>query len=389
MIKFKNKFLVAMLMMFLVMILPKSVVFAGTNNSQEAAQVISVNTSYSGSMDSEYAWYKTELTESGYFYLDFDRFSEDGDKYVNVGWKLSIYVDDKFILEDVWVSEANSAYKSPNYGYPKGTIAYIRIQNDGAGTKVPYKFSVYNQKDSYWESEKNDTQKTANTLTLKKSYYGNFSKADTVDYFSTKMNKTGYAQIHFGRRDLDGDKYVNAGWKISVIVNNKIVLDPVFVSEATALDGYVSPQFGYKKGQKIYVRVENDGAGTAVDYKIQVKCKASALWETENNDSKSKADKLKLNKKYYGVCTRNNDSDWFKYKAAKNGTLKFYGGKRSLDDSGWYTFEVYVKGKRVLSASNYNNAIGKLGSFSVKKGQTVYVKVSGNYRSAYALKLKY
>lgn len=387
--KVKNKLLVGMMMLLAVIILQKSTVFAGANNSQKAAQAITVNTTYSGSMNSEYSWYKTELTRSGYFYLDFNRLSEDGDRYGNSGWKLSIYVDGKFILEDVWVTEAEAAYISPKYGYSKGTVVYIRIQDGGAGTSVPYKFSVCNQKNSYWESEKNDTQKKADKLTLKKSYFGNFSKPDSVDYYYTKMNKTGYARIYFGRRELDGVAYVNSGWKISVIVNNKIVLEPVFVSEADALNGYVSPQFGYKKGQKIYIRVENAGAGTNVDYKIQVKNTTSSVWETENNNSKSKADTIKVNKKYYGVCMRNDDIDWYKYKAAKSGNLKFYAGKKSTDETGWYTFDVYVNGKKALTANNFNNGLEKLGKVKVKKGQTVYVKVSGNYRSAYALKLKY
>lgn len=384
-----KKFLFAAAMMLLVTMMTKTVAYAGTNNTQGTAKTIEVNKNYSGVMDSEYSWYKVKLTKSGYFYLNFNRLSEDGDKYINAGWKISLYVNGKFILEDKWISESEAHYISPKYGYPKDTVVYVRIRNNGAGTKVPYKFSICNKASGYWESEKNNSQRTADKMTLNKYYYGNFPTSDTLDYYYTKLNKTGYAQIYFGRRDLDGDTYVNVGWKLSVIVDGKVVLDKAFISEQAAVNGYVSPKFGYKKGQKIYVRVENNGAGTAVDYKLKVKNVSSSVWETENNNSKSKADTMKLNKKFYGVCMRNNDTDWYKYKVAKNGTLKFYAGKNSLDDNGWYDFKVYVNSKQVISTSNYNEAIKKMGSFKVKKGQTVYVKVTSSYNSTYAIKLNY
>lgn len=384
-----KRFLLGIAMLLVVMLLPKTVVYAGTNNSQETAEVIAVNTSYSGLMDSEYSWYKVKLTKSGYFYLDFDRLSEDGYTASSLGWDISLYVNGKFILENKYVSAADSHYISPNYGYPKDTVVYLRIKDSWAGTKVPYKFSICNKSSNYWESEKNDSQKTADKMTLNKYYYGNFPVSDTVDYYYTKLAKTGYAQIYFGRRDLDGDTYINTGWKLSVIVDGKIVLDRVSISENAAVNGYISPKFGYKKGQKIYVRVEENGAGTAVDYKIKIKNTSSSVWETENNNSKSKADTIKLNKKFYGVCMKSNDTDWYKYKITKDGTLKFYGGKNSLDDNGWYDFKVYVNSKQVISANNNNDVIKKMGSFKVKKGQTVYVKVTSNYNSTYAIKLKY
>lgn len=384
-----KKFMLGVAMLLIVMLFSKTATYAGTNNSQETAEMITVNTSYSGVMDSEYYWYKVKLTQSGYFYLDFNRLSEDGDKYGNVGWKISLYVNGQFILEDKWISEANAQYISPNYGYPNDTVVYVRIKDDGAGTKVPYKFSICNESSNYWESEENDSQNTADKITLNEYYYGNFSSSDTLDYFYAKLNKTGYAQISFGRRDLDGDTYGNTGWKMSVIVDGKIVLDRVSISEATAVNGYVSPKFGYKKGQKIYIRVENNGAGTAVDYKINVKNISTSVWETESNNSKSKADTIKLDKKFYGVCMGSNDTDWYKYKVTKDGTLKFYAGKNSLDEDGWYDFKVYVNNKQVISANNYNEVVKKMGSFKVKKGQTVYVKVTSNYNSTYSIKLNY
>lgn len=370
------------------MLMPKAMVFAGTNNSQSSAESIHVNQTYTGFMDSDYSWYQTTLAQDGYFYVDFNRLSEDGDHYINSGWSLSLYVNGKFILEDKWISEADSAYTTPLYGYQKGTKVYVRITDKGAAENVGYKFTVCNKASDKWESEKNNSLKTADKLAINKYYYGNFDKSDSVDYYYAKLTKTGYAQVYLGRRDLDGDKYINSGWKVSVFVDNKLVMEDVFVSESSALDGYVSPKFGYKKGQKIYVRVANSGADDSVDYKLKIKNTSSGSWETETNNKKSKADTLKNNKKIYGACTRSNDTDWYKYKVTKTGKLKVYAGKSSIDDTGWYSVEVYVNGKRVLASTIQNKTMEKLDSIQVKKGQTVYIKVTSNYQSTYAIKVK-
>ena len=384
-----KKVLLGACMMLLVLLVTKTNAYAGTNNSQGKAKTISVNRSYSGAMDSTYAWYKTKLTNAGYFYLDFNRKSEDGDNYLNSGWKVSIYVNGSFVLKDYSVRENYAHYISPDYGYPKGTTVYVRITKDGAGTSVPYKFTLCNKASKNWESEKNNSPKTADKIAVNKNYYGNFPENDSTDYFYAAMSKTGYAQVKLGRRELDGDTYSNSGWKMTIIQDGKVVFDEVWISEEDAVNGYTSPKFGCKKGQKIYVRLINNGAGTAVDYKLQVKNTASSVWESENNNSNTKADAIKINKQFYGVCMNNNDVDWFKYKAAKTGTLKFYGGTSTIDDDGSYTFNVYVNNKRVISTATQNEAIGRLGSFKVKKGQTVSIRVNGTSRNPYAVKLKY
>lgn len=383
------RMMIAIMAFFSCVLITKEMVIAGTNSSQDSAQAVNVNQPITGVMDSEYSWFQTELTENGYLSVDFGSSSLEKEFWIHQGWYVSICVNDKFILQNHFVSAASKeTFTSPMYGYKKGTRVYVRIKESLGGAQAEYKLNINNISDATWESEDNNSIKVADKLKINQYTYGNFSEIDKYDYYYAAMPKTGYAQIYLGRRDLDGDNSSMQGWNISVYVGGKKVMDSVYVSEATAMEGYSSPKFGYQKGQKIYVRLENSGAATNVDYKIKMKTVASSTWETESNDSKSKADKLKINKKYYGTCMRSNDADWYKYKVTKTGKIRFYGGDSDIDVTGIHFFELYVNNKKELSVSTYDDAMKFLGTVRVKKGQTIYIKVTGYKNNGYAIKLK-
>lgn len=381
------------------LLVSKQTVLAGTNESQQTSQTIEVNEKKEGVMESDYSWYVTKLTESGYFYVDFNRASEDGDRYTNAGWKLSVYVDNKFILDSRYISESNSSYTTPIYAYPAGTTVYIRIQNSGAGTKVPYTFEVVNKASDSMESENNDTKSKADTISVNKFYKGNFGSGDVIDYYKTKLKKTGYMYIDFGRVNLDGDRYTNAGWKISLIVGNKCILDSVYVSEDAAINGYRSPLFGYQKGQTVYVRIDNSGANNNVDYKFCLKNATSSAWESENNNTRKTADSIKVNTTYFGNFCNDDNVDYFTGKAKKTGKFRLSFGRRletgdRYFNAGWKV-TVFVDKKRVLD-SEYISEDGALNGylsdrFTVKKGQkiTVMIEDSGAHNNVdYKFRIK-
>lgn len=356
---------------------------AGTNSSQQASETINVNQAMEGVMDSDYSWFVTKLTQSGIFYVDFNRASEDGDRYSNAGWKLSVYVNNRFILDNHYIAESSSAYTSPYYAYPAGTKVYIRIQNAGAGTNVPYRFNLINKASSTWESESNDTKAKADIISVNKFYKGNFAKGDTLDYYKAKLTKTGYTQLVFGRLSPDGDRYTNAGWKVSLMVGGKFILDSAVITENEALNGYRSPLFGYQKGQTIYIRIENWGAGNNVDYKFCLKNTASSVWESESNNTRNAADSIKMNKAYFGNFHTADSVDFYAVKAAKTGTFRISFGRRQdtgdrYSNAGWKV-SVFVDKKKVLD-SKYVTEEAALngylsGRFKVKKGQKITVMV--------------
>lgn len=375
------------LMITLFVIINGTGVFAQNNTTMATAEEIAVNSVITEQLGSNYAWYQTTLAETGTFAV---RLGCDADHATTYGyWKVSIYVDNKFIMEDVTFKADGKTYSSPLYGYPKGTKVYIRIGGYNVEQK-PYNLCIENQKNSNWETENNNLINDADKIKANNYYCGNLPLNDDADYFYTAMPKTGYAQVYLGRRDFDKDSFYG-GWKLSVIVDNKVILDKVYISQDITSE-YVSPKFGYKKGQKIYVKIEDSNSDNFIYYKMKIKTVGSKYWETENNNSKSKADTITLNNKYNGVLVNANDMDWYKYKVKKTGKIKFYAGEQSIDNLGKHYYTVYVGGKKVLNQAVNDETLKKLGTLKVKKGQTVYIKVENPYYSyystAYTIKLK-
>lgn len=276
--------------------------FAEANDSKETARTLPVNQKTNDTMgESKYKWYETKLTEDGYFTVDF-HYTETMSalKY----WKLSVMVEDRFILTDKVINESGGSYSSPKYPFPKGTKVYVRLENVGAGN-AEYTLSVNHVVSKEWESESNDTQETADTLPVGKMLYGNFFTGDKADYYTATLSKTGYFTLNLNNGSPDVQTI--GGLEVSIFVGGKQVASSGFIAGDAKINGYTSPRLGYKKGQKIVIMVKNEELNASYakngDYKITLKNTSSLVWETESNDSKNRFDrKDKCEKRIEDLC---------------------------------------------------------------------------------------
>ena len=138
-------------------------------------------------------------------------------------------------------------------------------------------------------------------------------------------------------------------------------------------------EYCFKPNTKVTLRL-SDGYGSYDNplwtARVNVKTKCPSRFETEGNNSKSKADKLKLKKTFSGV--RNyKDNDYWCFKAPKKGKYKF----KYVCTKG-EEFEIsFIKKSKVISHS-YSELGEGWNKFSVKlkKGQKIYLKI---YRDSY------
>lgn len=141
--------------------------------------------------------------------------------------------------------------------------------------------------------------------------------------------------------------------------------------------GYVSEKYSFKAGEKVTIKI-NDIEYRKSHYKLKVTFVKRKNFEKEKNNSRSKANKIKKGITYTGLVM-NDDVDWFVFKAPKTKKYKIKAVKVSdTIYSSWVdTYKGYSKKKSVSisGGDGWRTAYsGKL-----KKGQKIYIKISGSY----------
>ena len=131
-------------------------------------------------------------------------------------------------------------------------------------------------------------------------------------------------------------------------------------------------------------------APAEVLYKLKVNTTKSSKWEVEDNGSFKKANKLSGTKS--ANLINSSDVDYFTFKAVKTGKYKL-----SIDTGdnvkNAYKIEVFVNNKSKKAVSKVTMS-DKSYTFKAKKGQKVWVRISGIYGNSpignkYTLKYKF
>lgn len=154
-------------------------------------------------------------------------------------------------------------YQSPKLAFKKGSTISITLTEDFTYNKnfeSCYMLSVYFVKVKNFETENNNSKKTASKLALKKTYTGNLVK-DDVDYWVFKAPKTGKYKVSAVSTEEIGGYYYFRAYKGSKDYGGYYMRTG---------EGYNTVFKGkLKKGQKLYIKVHDGDNGYM--YKLKVK----------------------------------------------------------------------------------------------------------------------
>nr|WP_315103964.1 hypothetical protein [uncultured Catonella sp.] len=319
--------------------------------------------------------YRTVVDEEGYQNITLNFDASQKDKVKN-GWTLKVYDENK---EEIYKMEGiKSQFTSGNFSFTKDKTVYISIESSSTtslfmpkGVEYNLNFHTYEAND--YESEPNNKYINANEIVSGTYIRGNLINKSDEDYYVVKVNETGYTELFFEIVDFVPDKIGN-GWDIEIYDKNKNLL----YKEDEIKKDVKFPELPLAKEQEIYIRVMAKGnilssAPEGVEYKLRADVNKTGSWEVENNNSFSRANKLK------GTISANilndTDVDYFTFNTTK--TSKY---KLSLDTGDnvdkEYKVEIFVnnKSKTVLDKQTKGD---KNFTFKAKKGQKVWVKISG------------
>lgn len=164
---------------------------------------------------------------------------------------------------------------------------------------------------------------SAATVTFNKWFRGNTKgtqkmmytfKMPANGYFYYEVEPVGEYYLHNGNKFNMGESiFVHA----SMMVNYKYYDNNV---KAYYGKGFKSSCYAFKKGTTVKISVF-DGEGYETPFRIRVVYKKVVYFESENNNSKSEADSVKMNSYARGVLMEN-DIDWFKIKIPSTGRYR-------------------------------------------------------------------
>lgn len=216
------------------------------------------------------------------------------------------------------------------------------------------------------------------------TFTGALETKDSAHLYELKTTTNGYFEIHF-MTDAPSDD-INSGWKVSILDEDYNVI----YYWADIQGSFTTYRITLGKNTKFYVKVESDSnsydswAPVGAAYSIRIDETAPSNWETEVNETKTRADVLKCNKKTYGTLWRSSDVDVYKYTVKSNGYMRFLFSMEENDtsgiNSGWkITF--YNKNMQEIYTAYEIERDYYSRYFNFKKGTVLYVRVEANSNS--------
>lgn len=226
----------------------------------------------------------------------------------------------------------------------------------------------------------------AATMIQSNRWYEGMTDGSNAQVYTYKMQGSGYFYYQVvpdagGYYNKDEYYQDNTYYIYTSMVKNYKLYEKEQRAEYSA-GGFRSSNYTFKAGDNVTIKVY-DLDGYKTHYKIKVTFVKVKNFEKENNNSRSKANKLKKGVTYTGLAT-SDDADWFVFKAPKT---KKYKIKAVLTSQTLWGIDTNVyRGYKSKGYAMLTEGAGWKTAYSgkLKKGQKIYIKLnnSGLYANA-------
>jgi len=179
------------------------------NGSFEKADVIAVNTSYSGAnqFEDDTDCYKFKLSSAGKVSINFQHAKIVTNDRL---WIARIYNEDTESILEIYSQGADTSKTSAEVGLPAGNY-YLQVNSceyDSPSiyndySNQTYKVKINYEKSSYWETESNGSYEKADSVQLNKEYSGVNQFEEDEDYYKFTVGKSGNVNFAFRHERSD------------------------------------------------------------------------------------------------------------------------------------------------------------------------------------------
>lgn len=190
------------------------------NDSNTTANEILLDTEYTANLyrSNDLDYYKFNIAKNGRFNVSFDVASENP-KY---GWTVTIMDDKMSVIHKQ--EQIKKSFVCPDFAFKPGTY-YIKVTAgwdyaDYAPVNQNYVMKVAFKAATDWESEYNDSPKTANKVKPNAKITGTLYKSSDQDYYEFILTKPSTCNLDLS---FIAEK-VSYGWTIKILDQNMRVL---------------------------------------------------------------------------------------------------------------------------------------------------------------------
>lgn len=224
---------------------------------------ISANKSYEIDLGNETKTFTFVMPKSGYFYYTITptQYIVNGEVSDSTTWYLpNTRMTVNYKLYENTSVKYGETFKSGSYAFKKGTKIKISLKDTNSdNNKAYYKLKVTTKLPKYFETESNNTKKTATKILLNKTYTG-ISQQDDKDWWVFSVPKTGKYKISCVETK-DGKTQVVKAYEGSKLLSSVSM---------SSNEGYKTLYKGkLKKGKKIYILLDNGSKDEF--YKLKIK----------------------------------------------------------------------------------------------------------------------
>ncbi len=242
-----------------------------SNDTRDTATVINVNNTVTGNFYKKYDvdYYKFTVSNQGYASIKFEH------NYINsLGgyWTVTFYDSQMKEFKSFGVVGENMITSTGNIGLPSGTY-YVMISNSYNYSDIDYQLTVFFNSSNIWETERNNTYDTYDSISLNKAIYGSFFEKYDEDYYRFITSSNGYISIVFDHKYIDS---LGGYWTITLYDSQMKSLDSFGI---VGKDMTTTSSKVFLPAGTYYVRISNSYNYSDVDYQLTV------IFSNSNNNA--------------------------------------------------------------------------------------------------------
>ncbi len=316
------------------------------NSSKSTANTIVENTLYNGTImkGKDVDWYSFTLDEAKLINVDF---GHEAFENTGVYWYVDILeTDGTTSIYKQSITGNKDFSQTVDISLPAGDY-YLKITpySEYTYSSMQYSFTLNSEVRENWEVENNDVKSKANVIDVNTIYNSNIKNSSDVDYFKFSTETDGYVSLDFLHEAIES---TSTYWKV-IFYEDDAVTEIHSMSIAGNKELTSTPNIGLPAGDYYVKIVPNSSSyifttdlAETVNTQLTVKFTESTVWETENNNSKSKANSLELATDKSGSISTSSDADWYKFEVTKDGTYNVNFNHKTIDDSySYWNMTVY------------------------------------------------
>ncbi len=239
----------------------------------------------------------------------------------DIYWNLTLYSADDSgkAIQSFFAYGTKLNYYLNTAGLNAGTY-YIKITTDDyTWTNVAYTLTANVTAGADFESENNNTLKTADELPLDTAFSGTIQNSSDVDYYVFTLTDFGVVDLDFSISDPVTETTSRTYWTVDLCTGDGNIIR-TFSIDGTKTNYDLTIQ-GYDAGT-FYLRVQPDDYYYSNKiYTLTAKQLENTNWEGEFNDTMSTADTLTANTPINGRIHASAGKDYYKLTLDKGGKL--------------------------------------------------------------------